>query len=386
MKQKTPKLILMLTGLLFCYGFMLGGQQLLLAKICERFGIGVLGMGTIVAVLHVASTLSPAIMGAVADRIGKKKILVAFSVLFGFGCLIAAFSPAAPSFVFAMLIIGAGYSVCESLTSAVCVEVNRENGARYINLTQCLLSVGAIVSPIAMGNLPDYAFGTWRLLYLFCGVPLIGIGIWLSRMSFPTAQTSKGEKASTRQLWVSPIFITLFVSMFIYVGLENGFGYFVELLFDGKVSGAMLSTYGISAYWAGMAFSRFIYSLWAYNPRRVTRLSFLSIAAVFVALIIVQSGWECVALCFLVGFAYGPVWTTIMAGAAERFPQHKASATGLMSASCGLGGIVYPIIMGAIVETLDIRIGFIIMAVSAIIGAVLSFALRNCTQSNKLGD
>ena len=355
---------------------MVGGQQLVLATICDQFGIGVVGMGTMVAVLHVASMLTPAFMGAVADRIGKKKVLVAFTILYGIGCLIAAFSPLLAVFVIAMLVIGAGYSVCESLTSATCVEISSEDGARYINLTQCLLSVGAILGPIAVSNLPELPFDSWRLLYILCGVPLLVIGILLSRMKFPAAETAREVKTPVKQLWLSPVFIALVVSMFLYVGLENGFGYFVEILFDLKTNGVALSAYGISAYWAGMAFSRFLYSLRAYSPRKVVRLSFLAAAAAFIALVITGSGILCVVLCALVGFTYGPIWTTIVAGAAQRFPQHKASATGLMSASCGLAGIIYPMFMGLIVEGLDIRIGFLILAVTAALGAVLAFSLK----------
>lgn len=376
MKQKTPRLVLVLTCLLFCYGFMVGGQQLVLTTVCEQFGIGVLGMGTMVAVLHVASMLAPAIMGAVADRVGKKKILVFFSVFYGIGCLVAGFAPVLSVFTLSMLMIGAGYSVCESLTSAVCVDIDTENGARYINFTQCLLSVGAIIGPIVMGSLPALPFEGWRLLYILCGVPLVTIGLILSRMAFPAAESTNQIKTSAKHLWLSPIFIALVVSMFMYVGLETGFGYFVEILFDLKDSGAALGAYGISAYWAGMAFSRFIYSLRTYRPRRTVRLSFLAAAAAFIALIVFRSGLLCVALCALVGFAYGPIWTSIVAGAAERFPQHKASATGLMSASCGLAGIIYPVFMGAIVEGLDIRVGFVILAVTAAVGAVLAFSLK----------
>lgn len=382
MGTKPPVLIFVLSGLLFCYGFLLGGQQLVLTGICQQFGIGVLGMGTMVAILHVASTLAPAIMGIIADRIGKKKVLVLFTVLFGFGCLTAAAAGGLVLFVVAMLVIGAGYSVCESLTSAVCVETDEVNGARYINLTQCLLSVGAIAGPIVMGNLPELPFDSWRLLYIFCGVPLAVIGLILSRMTFPAPAAAKAAKTGTRQLWLSPVFLALLAGMFLYVGLENGFGYFVEILFDGKISGAVLGAYGISAYWAGMAFSRFLYSLRPYRPRRAVRLSFVGAALTFLGLILIPSGWLCVALCALVGFAYGPVWTSLVAGAAERFPQHKASATGLMSASCGLGGILYPVFMGAMVETLDIRVGFITLAISALLGAALSGVLRNHIQTN----
>ena len=324
--------------------------------------------------------LTPGIMGAVADRVGKKKILVFFAILYGIGCLIAGFAPVLAVFTLSMLIIGAGYSVCESLTSAVCVEVSSQDGARYINLTQCLLSVGAILGPVIMGNLPVFSFDSWRLLYIFCGVSLVFIGIVLSRMVFPTAEDSPKEaKTGARQLWLSPVFIALFVGMFLYVGLETGFGYFVDILFAGKTAGDALGAYGISAYWAGMALSRLVYSLRTYLPKRTVRLSFLGAAACFIALIAVGSGWICVGLCALVGFTYGPIWTTIVAGAAERFPQHKASATGLMSASCGLGGIIYPMFMGIIVDSLDIRIGFLILALSAVIGALMAFALKNKT-------
>lgn len=377
MKQKTPKLILMLTALLFCYGFMVGGQQLILGTVCDQFGIGVVGIGTMVAVIHVASMLTPGIMGAVADRVGKKKILVFFAIFYGIGCLVAGFSPALAVFTFSMLMIGAGYSVCESLTSAVCVEVDAKNGARYINFTQCLLSVGAIIAPIVMGNLPQLPFESWRLLYILCGVPLVVIGAILSRMEFPAAQNTKEAKTSARTLWLSPIFLSLIVTMFLYVGLESGFGYFVEILFDQKISGAQLGAYGISGYWAGMAFSRLVYSLWAYHPRRTVRLSLLAAAAAFIALVVFQSGWLCVVLCAAVGFTYGPVWTSIVAGAAERFPDHKASATGLMSAACGLSGIIYPMFMGILVDTLDVRIGFMILAATAALGAVLAFSLKN---------
>lgn len=383
MKHKIPKLILVLTILLFCYGFLLGGQQLVLTTVSQQFGIGVLGMGTLVAVLHISSMLAPAVMGAIADRVGKKAVLVTFAIVFGFGCLLAAISPILAIFLIAMLLIGAGYSVCESLTSAVCVEVDGENGAQYINLTQCLLSVGAILGPIVMSNLPDFSFGTWRLLYVFCGIPLILLGLWLSRLVFPKAETVREKTILPKTLLLSPIFLALMVSMFMYVGLETGFGYFIELLFDLKTAGAALSAYGISAYWAGMAFSRLIYSFRSYRPRRVVRLSFLAAAASFIAMILFPSGIVCVLLCFLVGFTYGPIWTTIVAGAAERFPLHKASATGLMSASCGLGGILYPVLMGAIVDLVDIRIGFIILTLSAIIGAALSFTLKNSKSLSK---
>lgn len=375
--KKTPKLIFVLTALLFCYGFLLGGQQLVLTTVSEQFGLGALGMGTMIAVMYLSALLTPVVMGTIADRVGKKRILVIFAILFGTGCLLAAFSPALAVFLVSMFFIGAGYSVCESLTSAVCVEVDPQNGARYINLTQCLLSVGAIVGPIVMSNLPAMPFDIWRLLYIFCGIPLILIGLWLIRLPFPKAELVKEKTLIPKPLLTSPVFLALVVSMILYLGLETGFGYFIEILFALKIDGATLSAYGISAYWAGMALSRFVYSLRPYRPRTAVRLSLIAAAVCFLGLILVRSGIFCVLLCALVGASYAPVWSTLVAGAAERFPQYKASATGIMSASCGMGGILFPVLMGAMVEAMDIRIGFVILMVTAGIGAVLTFVLSN---------
>ncbi len=371
--KKTPRLVLVLSALLFCYGFLLGGQQLVLITAAQEFGMGVLGMGTMVSVMHISSTIAPALMGVLADRIGKKRVLVFFAILFGCGCLLAAFAPWLWAFLGAMLMVGAGYSVCESLTSAVCVDIDPKQGARYINLTQCLLSAGAIIAPIVLAQVEN-----WRLLYISVGVPLLLIGLVLSRMAFPTAEKAAAEKgaSSVKVLLLSPIFLCFMAAMLMYVGLENGFGYFIEPLYAIKTTGASLSAYGISAYWLGMTVSRLIYSFLPYSPRKTVQMSFLAAAILFIALILVPSGGFCVALCGTVGFAYGPIWTTIVAGAAERFPDQKASVTGLISASCGLAGILYPIAMGAITETMDIRAGFLILVGSALAGIALSFALH----------
>ncbi len=370
--NKTPQLVLVLSALLFCYGFLLGGQQLVLITAAQEFGMGVLGMGTMVSVMHISSTIAPAAMGILADKIGKKTVLVVFAILFGCGCLLAAFAPWLWVFLGAMLIIGAGYSVCESLTSAVCVDIDAAQGARYINLTQCLLSAGAIIAPIVLSQVEN-----WRLLYIVVGIPLVPTGLLLSRMAFPVAEKAAAEKGafSVKVLLLSPIFLCFMVAMLMYVGLENGFGYFIEPLYAIKATGASLSAYGISAYWLGMTVSRLIYSLLQYPPRKTVQLSFLAAAILFIALILVPSGGICIALCGIVGFAYGPIWTTIVAGAAERFPNHKASATGLISASCGLAGIFYPVLMGVIVEHWDIRISFLVLVCSAIVGLLLSFPL-----------
>lgn len=378
MIKKTPALVWWFSLLLFIYGVMLGGLQLVIGDIAQNFGVGLLGIGSLAAVMHVASATAPALMGIVADRIGKKKILVAFSFVFGLGCLLAGSAPSLIFYMVSTLFIGAGYSVCESIISALCVELDEEKGASYVNLTQCLLSTGAIVSPIVLAKIPVMSIPTWRLMFWFCAVCLVIMGLILVTKHFPAGiPAAKKKSPISRNLLLSPIFLALLISIFLYIGLEKGFGYFVELLFEKKTSGEKLAAYGISVYWAGMALSRLVFGLVSYRPRRVVRLCLLGCALGFVGLATLASGSACVAMCALVGITHGPVWTTLVAGAAERFPQYRASATGLMSAGGGLAGITYPIIIGAIANGMGLQAGFLLLAATCVIGAVLAFALHN---------
>ena len=126
MIKKTPVLIWWLSLLLFIYGIMLGGLQLVIGDIAQSFGVGLLGIGSLAAVTHIASATAPALMGILADRIGKKKVLITFCFVYGLGCLLAGTAPTLAFYLMSTLFIGAGYSVCESITSAVCVEVDEE--------------------------------------------------------------------------------------------------------------------------------------------------------------------------------------------------------------------------------------------------------------------
>ena len=80
--------------------------------------------------------------------------------------------------------------------------------------------------------------------------------------------------------------------------------------------------------------------------------------------------------CFAAGFSYGPIWSTLVAQATGLFPEAGAGAAGIMSAGCGIGGIVYPVLMGAACDGMGLGGAFGLLAATAAAGMILCMCLR----------
>ena len=361
--------IVALSGLLlFFYGFLLGGMQLVMTDVSASFGAGAAGVGLLVSVQHITSAIAPGTMGMLADRIGKKPVLVAFCIIFGLGCAVSGLSHGLGTYIIGICLIGAGYSVCESQSSAVLSDFGEKDGARFINLTQGFLCIGAIISPILCRACMSRFGADWRLVFLFCAPCFIVIAVLLMPAVFPQP-VSDGQgtrKKHSRSLLSSRVLLCLMAAVFLYVGLENGFGYFVGSLFSDILGKDALDAPAISAYWAGMAICRFICVARSFDTKKLLTGCLLLAAAAFAVLAVSRLAVVSLIVCFFVGVSYGPVWTMLIAQAGTKHPEHSAAAIGLMSTACGLGGIVYPAIMGAVAQTVSLRSAFVLLGVTAL--------------------
>ena len=117
------------------------------------------------------------------------------------------------------------------LLDDVLSELDAEKGARYINLSQALLSLGAVVSPFLVQWLQKSRHVSWRLPFLICAAAYTLLALLLLLTVFPKRQalTQKEAKARTN-FFASRAFRLLFFSILLYVGLENGISYFAESL------------------------------------------------------------------------------------------------------------------------------------------------------------
>ena len=371
----------LLCTVLFFYGFYLGGVQLVISEVSREYGQNGAGMGALVAAQHIAAVVLPVVLGALADRIGKKPVLCLFAAVFAAGCFLAGFSKSLGVYLVGAVCVGAGYSVCESVSSAVLAELDTEKGARYISLSQAMLSLGAVISPFLVKWMQTSLRTGWRTPFLICAAAYTLLALLLLITVFPKRQMGMQQETKARtNFFTLRAFRLLFFSILLYVGLENGISYFAESLFSVRLSAGGLAAAAISAYWVGMTVSRMVFSAVLRRPKRTLVGCFLASAAFLLALVISKAPAASLVCCFFVGFSYGPIWSTLVAQATALFPQAGAGAAGIMSAGCGLGGMLYPVLMGAASDWVGLGGAFGLLAATAAAGALLCARLRANTQ------
>ena len=122
MKTKLhPKWVLaLLCTVLFFYGFYLGGVQLVISEVSREYGQNAAGMGGLVAAQHVAAVVLPVVLGALADRIGKKPVLCIFAAVFAVGCFLAGLSKNLGVYVLGTASLGAAIAIKRFLETQTC--------------------------------------------------------------------------------------------------------------------------------------------------------------------------------------------------------------------------------------------------------------------------
>lgn len=361
-KKDFDRKILFSCLLHFSIGFETGGFQAVLRTMAEFFSLEKIGIGFLASAQYVGIILMPALIGRIADRVGKKRMLVVFIPVFSIGTLLVGVSSWLGITVLGLLFIGSGYGVAESVSTALLGDHYKENADRYINISQAFLCIGAVTAPL-VSSLQGFH---WRWIFFISSVVcLISLVLLLLETGFAKVVNTSDALLFDRSLIQSTPFRLFFITMLLYVGMENGFGYVVEAYFFNSFRSSW-GAYAVSLYWSAMALSRLLSSTVSSNLYVQLKRRFIAIILVFVALALSKSLAVSLVLCILVGFSYGPIWSFIMALAVSSYPEKSASVTGLISSGCGLGGVLFPMLM----QMVPLGKGFVLLSVSALAAAV----------------
>lgn len=358
MKGRGKKLIFpFIYALLFLLGFESGGFQLVLVNIAAEFGLNNTVMGSLVTVQFLAILIMPLIFGRISDKIGKKKVLAISLPVFAAGCAITLFAGSVGAFAAGIFIVGFGYSVSECIGSAALSDNDPQKAEKNLTLSQVAFSAGAVTGPIIVNALMAGGID-WRVVFAVAGVGFVLLlpVLFIAKFSEKPVHELEKEHGGGAKLFKGGLFVALMISIFLYVGMENGFAFFVDSFFNSQLNNAELGAFAISAFWLGMTVSRLVFGILKANPTRVLTIMFGASAALLLGLALCSNAYLAVVLSAAAGMTYGPVWPMLVGAATGNFPVQSGLAASLMMAAGGLGGSFSPILLGFLADEFNFRI------------------------------
>lgn len=391
-------------------------------------GFGVLYL--VSAALFATGALSS---GLLADRIGRRAVLPAATMLLAAGLAALALAPAWPVLVVGVALVGAGAGSLDAGVNGVVMDLSVTGHGSALTRLHLFYSIGALAAPLVVGSLVD-AGVDWRHLVAATGVaalvvalPVRSVGAvpprhqasrpaaadaWIAVDAQPAANAAEPSAAVDAQpaanattggrpglavLAAHPAsssprpdlrlpLAALGVAGACYVATEAGVSsWLVAFLADEPMA---VATFALGMFWTGHAAGRLVASRVAdrFRPAPFATSCVLFAAAALAVAVVGPRGALQVALFAAVGFGLGPVFPMIMTVAGALYPHRAAAVSGLLTAAGVAGSVVYPPLMGFVSAAAGLGAGMIGAAVLAVVcGFAVVAASRSATRRRAAG-
>ncbi|MCI8598019.1 MAG: MFS transporter [Lachnospiraceae bacterium] len=356
--------------ILFLLGLESGGFQISLLKIVETVGLSSHLSGVLVSGQYGAIVIMPLLVGHFADRKGRCRVLSASCLVFALGCAGMSVFQTFGSLFMCAFAIGSGYSVCESVSSALLGEIHEEKAGKYMNLSQCFFSLGAMAGPQLLELGRSYLGWNYQSLFLLCGIvgAVIGLG------TLPEARRDTVHTVQMSEQTSSPVrreILYLAVGFFVYTSLECGISYYLDGFVTTELQCPEHAANILSLFWMCMALGRLLCGLFYQYRKMILICSFLGAGCCLGLLLF----FPCLPLgyfCFsLIGLSLASVWPNLMSLGVESCPGYSAQAAGILSTGGGIGAVAAPVFLGMVMDGAGLRLGFGGLGLLAVIGALI---------------
>lgn len=154
--------------------------------------------------------------------------------------------------------------------------------------------------------------------------------------------------------------------MFIYVGVESGFSFFLNSFVSQELNGPN-AYLAVSLFWLAMIPSRVLCGYFARYKGRILIVATVGVSLFTWLMSNTSNFMVAVVLSFILGFFSGAVYPSVLNFAAEFASKRTATAMGMITAATGLGGAIIAVAFGWITSAYGIRTALIML------GAIMLF-------------
>lgn len=294
------------------------------------------------------------------NRFSEKQILA-------LACLIIAGSQfmmwSLPPFS-AMLVINfmncLGTAAVETIVATLMMEVFVGRRAVVMSYLEVSFGLGALLMPVISSLL--ISMDLWRYSFVVTGVMALAMtGVWVfitysktdldDNAAKDASNMAPPENISARLKWLLLVFFGFMI--FMYCGIEGSMNNFLSSIFISYLDAApFLAALSVGLFWGAMVLGR-LATGWIIRKITYSRFLFISMASsliVLAAFIVLQNIWTGYVLIVALGLLLSGVYSITMVYANHTFPGLARLVTSLITGLAGLGGAVFPALIGYVMD------------------------------------
>lgn len=388
-KKKKDFLWLVLFIIIFINGFEAGGLQACLYTIGQEYGLNETQMGLFASVELFATMLAPLLLQNWADKNVKTKCI---SILLGIqfaASIVILFTTIKSIAIFGVFFLGLTTSALQFISLAALADAYPISSGRKLGYMTSMYALGASLASYVVKYYLSLSM-PWRTLFIILAVlsfiSFVGIIMTKNCVTEAVAQSDLKKdaviKEAASEFYLFGILL-LCVIMFIYVGFENGFNFFVDTLFI-EIFKSDSGKFALSLVWIMMIPSRLLVGRFASKAKAILIAAIIGIPVYTIIISFITNSTLATILCIPLGFACGAIYPCVLNIMLPFAGRKTATATGLITISTGIGGFVFTALTGYMGDLFGLHISLRIIAcffIFSLISAICAIRLTGKKQS-----
>ncbi len=320
-----------------------------------------------------AIALAAIFLGYLADKLGRKKMIILGLVLFALNSYLFAVGNAFLFFLMLLVVSGAAIGIFKTGALALIGDISRSTPEHTttMNTVEAFFGVGAIIGPAIVAALLSAGF-SWKWLYVVAGTICLLLIVTAALVKYPDTVKTVEERINFQRtvgMMTSPYALGFSLGIFLYVATECAIYVWMPTLLENYTgSFTFVATYALSIFFILRAAGRFMgaWVLARFKWTSVMALFSLAILACFAGS--VAGGVSCaVWLLPVSGLFMSMIYPSLNSKGISCFPktEHGAVSGVILFFTCAAAALG-PLAMGAVSDAFrHPRYGFVLATVFA---------------------
>ncbi|MCR5665248.1 MAG: MFS transporter [Eubacterium sp.] len=357
---------------IFLNGFESGGFQATLVSIGDEYGLTTQMEGILASVELFATVFAPLVLGPIADRVGKKRILVLFTFWRAISGGIILLSTGRIGLTIGIFVLGMAVSMVQVSAISGMMDGYPKTNHKRMGLVAVMYALGAVVAPLFVDVMIQTSLG-WQGFFvagLIISLVLTAI-LWKSDFA-PREQGEKEQESEQKngRLYVLGV-LFLCLIMFIYCGVENGVGFFMNEFAAERIAGGD-GYVALSLFWLAMIPSRLLSGVLVRYRKAMLVSAPLGAALLLLACSGINTTGALLVFAFATGFFCGVIYPNVLTYASDFAGSRTATVMSAITIATGLGGAIISAAFGFVASWVGFSGTFRVLAAVLAIDVILA--------------